>query len=264
MANTFQKIDRSLEHLTTTGWLKPKNLHYACASSGLICGTLFFLAFIASDFLPPPRPWWTPERTAEHYASHQKGVHAGSVLLMFSGTFFLPYTAIISDQMRRIPNIPWVLPQLQLASGIASTIGFFMPGMQLAATALRKDRDPKLIELSSDMFWMFAVMPFQTFILMSWAWSYAIIIDNRPKPLYPKAMALVNLVSPAMFLWSVAIHTTLHGPFAWNGALGFWLPLVAFGLQFLGDTYFLFRAIHRDDLENDRVDSPITECSETT
>ncbi|KAJ3545083.1 hypothetical protein NM208_g2692 [Fusarium decemcellulare] len=246
-------ITASIERVRTSRWLRPKVLHYAFASCGLICGTLFFIAFLASDFLVPLSPSWSAERTAEHYRKHQAGIHAGSALMMFSGTFFLPYTIAISDQMRRIPNIPWVLPQIQIASGIAGTFGFFMPGMHLAVAALRVDRSPELIELANDTFWMYAILPFQTFILQSWAWSYAIIIDNRPNPMYPKILAVINLVVPAMFMFSVAVHATLRGPFAWNGALGFWLPLITFGLQFIADAYFLFRAIHRDHLEVEHI-----------
>ncbi|KAM5346066.1 hypothetical protein ACJ41O_009071 [Fusarium nematophilum] len=245
---TLTEINGSIERIGTSRWLRPKLLHYAFASCGLICGILFFIAFLASDFLVPLSPTWSPERTADHYQKHQTGIHAGSALMMFSGTFFLPYTISISDQMRRIPNIPWVLPQLQIASGIAGTFGFFMPGMHLAVAALRADRSPELIELANDTFWMYAILPFQTFILQSWAWSYAIIIDNRPRPMYPKILAVINLIVPAMFLFSVAVHATLRGPFAWNGALGFWLPLITFGMQFVADSYFLFRAIQRDYL----------------
>ncbi|RMJ06791.1 hypothetical protein CDV36_013610 [Fusarium kuroshium] len=251
---TLTDINDSIERIGTSRWLRPKLLHYAFASSGLICGTLFFIAFLASDFLPLLSPTWSPERTAEHYRKHQTGIHASSAIMMFAGTFFLPYTISISDQMRRIPNIPWILPQLQIASGIAGTFGVFMPGMHLGVAGLRPDRSPELTELANDTFWMYAIMPFQTFILQSWAWSYVIIIDNRPNPMYPKILAVINLFVPACFMFSVAVHGTLSGPFAWNGALGFWFPLVTFGIQFIADSYFVLRAIRRDHLNEGEME----------
>ena len=67
--------------------------------------------------------------------------------MIFSGMFFLPYVAVISTQMRRIPDIPWVLPALQLAAGAANVFTFVIPGMVMAVAAYRKDRDPYLVEL---------------------------------------------------------------------------------------------------------------------
>jgi len=253
MGSTLDSIERHLTRLGTSRYLHPRFLKYACASCGLLCGLFFFAAFVAAGFIPPARPWWTAERTSEHYIHHRVGIHTGCVLMVISGMFFLPYLVIVSDQIRRIPNVPWILPALQLASGAGSVFTFIVPGMVLAVGAYRKDRDPALVELMNDMFWLFAIMPFQTFWPMSWSLSYAILIDNREKPLFPKVMAVANFFGPLLFAASFGVHVAKTGPFAWNGGFGFWVPAVAFGLQFCGDTYFLCRAIYREYVENDDV-----------
>jgi hypothetical protein len=229
--------------------LSPKHFQYACASCGLLTATFFFSAFVAAGFIPPAKPSWTPEGTKEHYIHHQVGIHVGCVLMMFSGMFFIPYVSVISAQMRRIPNIPWILPAMQLCAGAANVFTFCIPPMVLAVGAYRTDRSPGMFQLLNDMFWLFAVMPFQTFLPVSWALAYAILIDNREKPLYPKAMALLNFLAPLVFWWSLAVHTVYNGPFAWNGALGFWVPGVFFSSTFSGDTWYLFKAIKAQDEE---------------
>ncbi|TPX06772.1 uncharacterized protein E0L32_002268 [Thyridium curvatum] len=251
LSRQWQKLDRWLSQVAVTGFLKPRNLHYACALSGPIAGGFFISCFIASGFLPPMRPWWSAERSLEHYQAHLTGMHVGSALMMFAGAFFIPFYCVVADQMQRMPNMPWILPQLQLASGTASTIGFFLPGMQLAVAAFRRDREPALLELANDSFWIFAIMPFSSFFPLCWSWAYAILLDTREKPLYPKYMAIGNFIVPFMFLWSAAIHATHSGPFAWNGGFGFWTPLGVFGLLFVGDTYFLLKAIQKDFAEED-------------
>lgn len=244
--NHWHTLDHWLHHLATTGPLKPKNIHYGCALCGLISGGLVFAGLISSGFLPPIRPWWPAEQVSEHYETHLVGMHVGSALLMFSGAFFIPFYCAIADQMQRIPDIPWILPQIQLASGTASVIGFLLPGMQLAVASFRKDRDPTVLQLANDSFWIFVLMPFSTFFPLCWSWAYAILLDSRKEPPYPKGMAIANFIVPCMFLWAAAIHTTQSGPFAWNGTLGFWVPLVFFGFQLIGDTYYLLRAIRVD------------------
>lgn len=226
--------------------LNPKYFHYACIASGMLCGAFFFAAFIAAGMFPPIPPTWSAERVKEHYIHHQTGMHVAVVLMMCSGMFFIPYITVISQQMRRIPNIPWILPMLQLAAGAANVFTFCLPAMVLAVAAFRMDRSPEVFQLMNDMFWLFAVTPFQTFIPVSWTLAYAILIDNRKHLLYPKYMALLNFSAPVMYWWSLAVHVAHTGPFAWNGAFGFWVPAVFFGATFSGDTYFLFKAVKRE------------------
>jgi hypothetical protein len=104
-----------------------------------------------------------------------------------------------------------------------------IPSIIIAIGAFR-EREPALTELMNDAYWLFAIMPFQTFWPMSWAWSYAILVDDREKPMFPKFMGVVNFFAPLMFGWSIAMHATKSGPFAWNGALGFWVAAVVFGV----------------------------------
>ncbi|KAF4950239.1 hypothetical protein FGADI_8327 [Fusarium gaditjirri] len=248
-SNLWERSDCWLGQLAAMNAAKRRrNLNYFCALCGPIAGGFFISCFIGSGFLPPIHPSWSAERSLEHYQAHQTGIHVGSALMMFSGAFFIPFYCLVADQMQRIPNLPWILPQLQLASGTASTIGFFLPGMQLAVAAFRRDREPMLLELANDSFWLFAIMPFTSFFRLCWSWGFAILLDTREKPPFPKFMAVANFIVPFMFLWSTAIHATHSNAFAWNGGLGFWTPLGVFGCQFIGDTYYLLKAIYKDYL----------------
>lgn len=244
-------VDNWLENLGRR--MNPKYFHYGCVCCGMLCSLFFFGAFIAAGFIPPISPTWGPERVKEHYVHHQIGMHIGAILMMCSGMFFIPYVAVISQQMRRIPNIPWILTTMQLAAGAANVWTFCVPPMVLAVAAYRMDRTPEMFQFMNDMFWLFATMPFQTFIPVSWTLAYAILIDRRKQPLYPKYMALLNFFAPVMFWWSMGVHIVHSGVFSWNGALGFWLPAVFFGATFSGDTYFMFKAIklEYEDWESD-------------
>lgn len=165
----FQIIDRGVDQwLTRLGQgLSMKWVQYICAISGVVTGLFFFAGFVASGFIPPPPPTWTPEQVKEHYVSHQLGMHIGAVCLMMSGMCFILYTAVISAQMRRIPNIPWILPSMQLAAGAANVFTFCLPAMVLGVGAYRTDLSPRMFQLMNDMFWLFSIIPFQTFVPVS-------------------------------------------------------------------------------------------------
>lgn len=87
------------------------------------------------------------------------------------------------------------------------------------------------------------MMPWPTFFIQNWAWAYAIIIDPRPNRPMPRLVALVNIISPLIFIFPTAMHTTKHGALSWQGGVSFWLLGITFGLQLFSDTYFMICAV---------------------
>jgi hypothetical protein len=82
-------------------------------------------------------------------------------------------------------------------------------------------------------------MPWPTFIVQNFAFSYAIIMDHRDRPLFPKWLIPVNVVIPILFTFATGIHTTMTGPFAWNGVLTFYIVGFTFVVQLIVDGIFL-------------------------
>lgn len=195
------------------------------------------------------KPSLSAEETAQHYRNHEAGVRVGASLILLSGMFYLPYTALITAQMERIPRVPRGVSFLQLGSGAASIFTFMVPAMILAVIAYRLDRDVNMTQMMSDAFWIFAVMPFPSFITQNWAFAYAILCDYRSRPLFPRYVGVVNVIAPLMFSPALGLHCVKSGVIAWNGALTFWLPAVCFGLQFGVDAFSLFNAVKIEDSE---------------
>ncbi|PMD33519.1 hypothetical protein L207DRAFT_386859, partial [Hyaloscypha variabilis F] len=216
---------------------------YTAIISGLCCPTFFFAGFIAAGFIPPIKPSLSAEQTAQHYRNHEAGVRVGASLILLSGMFYLPYTALITSQMERIPRVPRGVSFLQLGSGAASIFTFMVPAMILAVIGYRVDRDANMTQMMNDAFWIFAVMPFPSFITQNWAFAYAILCDDRSRPLFPRYVGVVNVIAPLVFSPALGLHCVKSGVLAWNGALTFWLPAVCFGLQFGVDAFSLFNAV---------------------
>ncbi|KAL4810804.1 hypothetical protein BDV18DRAFT_155417 [Aspergillus unguis] len=233
-------------------------IQYYCAGCGVICSLTFLLGFVAVDFIGPIKPWWTAEQTARHYQEHTKGVHGGAALLVVSGMFYLPFSAAISYQMHRIPNLHYLVHQLQLASAAAGIWTFILPGIILGVTGYRPYRNAEITQGMSDFFWICALTPWPTFLIQNFAFSYAIIIDERQKPLFPKEVALANIVAPVLFTPALGMHTTLTGPVAFNGTLTFWVPGVFFCTQLVVDSVFLSLAIRNEAREGrlEKHDAP--------
>ncbi|KAJ0415938.1 hypothetical protein BJY00DRAFT_250628 [Aspergillus carlsbadensis] len=242
-------LDAKMLAWSQSRWLTQTAIQYYCAACGIICSLMFLLAFVAADFIAPIKPWWSAEQTARHYQEHTAGVHGGAALFIVSGMFYLPFSAAISYQMRRVPNLPYLVHQLQLASAAAGVWTFMLPGIILGVTAYRPYRDPEITQVMSDFFWLCALIPWPTFMVQNFAFSYAIILDRRPKPLFPREVAVANILSPILFTPGIGMHCTLTGPVAFNGALGFWLPGVLFCTQLVFDSVFLIRSVRNEARE---------------
>ncbi|KAJ4243995.1 hypothetical protein NW762_014608 [Fusarium torreyae] len=242
----FSKINDFVDRLGRSRWLSPKNFQYACAVCGILCSLFFFFAFVACDFLPPIPPTWSAERTVEHYKNNHDGIATGSALLVISGMFYLPLTAAISGQMRRIPKLHYSVSILQLASGAAGIFTFMMPGMILGVANYRLGRPVEITQALNELFWITALMPWPTFLVQNFAFAYAILIDTRPVCIFPKPIALLNIAVPIIFIPGIAMHTVFTGPLAWNGAWTFWIAGLTFCLQLIIDSICLIRIVRAE------------------
>lgn len=90
-------------------------------------------------------------------------------------------------------------------------------------------------------------MPWPTFMVQNFAFAYAIIIDTRKKPLFPKELAIVNILMPIIFSLATGMHTVYSGPFAWNGVITFYLIGFTFLVQVCTDAIFLALAAREEE-----------------
>ncbi|KAJ9132462.1 Integral membrane protein [Pleurostoma richardsiae] len=226
-------------------------IQYYSACCGAASGIFFILAFIIADFIPPVKPSWDAEKTAHFYQDHIDRIRAGAAILMIAGGFYLPFSAAISYQIRRVPNVPYLIHQVQLASAAAGIWTFMLPGIVLAITSFRPYRPVEITQALNDFFWIVALMPWPTFMVQNFAFAYAIIIDSRKKPLFPKELSIVNIIMPIIFSFATGIHTVYHGPFAWNGVITFYIVGFTFVVQLIIDAVYLALAAREEERSGD-------------
>ena len=227
------------------------NFQRVCAWCGIACVVLFFLGLLAGGLIPLPSPGWSASQVASFYQRHATGVRFGSGLILMSGMFYLPYTAVMSAQMRRMKGVHPAAHYAQLASGSVAAFTFFLPGMFLAVTAFRPERSPDLTLLLSDMSLIILVMPWPPFMAQSFAFAFGILTDRGRSPVFPRWLAYLNIAAQIIFVPGLALPFFKSGPFAWNGLLVFWIPAVAFGIQFVANTAMLLKAIRREEDEEE-------------
>jgi hypothetical protein len=99
------------------------------------------------------------------------------------------------------------------------------------------------------MGWIFMVMPWMPFLAQNWTFAYAILTDEREKPVFPRWLAYCNIWAIIIFSPAVALPFFKSGVFAWNGLFVVWIPAFVFIAQFVVNTWALLRAIGQEEQE---------------
>ncbi|KAH7142227.1 hypothetical protein EDB81DRAFT_653997 [Dactylonectria macrodidyma] len=246
----YQKSDEWLGAVGRSRLLGAKNFQYICGPiCGILSSTLFLVSLAVAGLLPPVRANQTAEDVQQFWIARESRARWGAAIMMISATFYLPYTASVSAQLRRIPNLPYLATSMQLASGAAGIFTFITPAQVLALIAFRLERSAESTQTLTDLFFFFLMMPWPTFIVQDWIWAYAMLIDEQKKPIFPRFMAIFNIIVSGLYLCTLGMHATKSGAVAYHGGLSFWYVGIAFVLQIILDSVCLFFAIRTDPMD---------------
>jgi Domain of unknown function (DUF4386) len=212
----------------------------------------FSVGFILlAKYIPPHRPSAAATEIAQLYRDNSTSIRAGLILTMIGATFMLPVVGIFYAQLRRIERAmgePSVNSMIQVVSGsIAYAAGVIVPLLVWSAASFRPERDPELTRLLNDLGWICFMIPFAPFATQNLALAFTILRDNLPKPLFPKWIGWINIWIIFAGAPAFLILFFKTGPFAWNGVIAFWIPLVLGAAYFALMIVYLFKAIGRDD-----------------
>lgn len=222
----------------------------ACAWSGIVFVLLLTLGlWVMAGLIPPPPPAADAATVAAFFAAHGGGIRAGMLVAMIASGFYLPWTAVLSMQMKRMQGSSPVLPLLQSISGAVVTLIVLVPVMLWATAAFRVERSTEIVQLLNDFAWLFILMTFPAPVMQLFAVGIATLADKSPDSVFPRWVGFVNLWLGTLFLPGGLIVFFKTGPFAWNGIIAFWIPFAAFGLWFLVMTPVLLRAIRQQALK---------------
>ncbi|RYP10952.1 hypothetical protein DL765_007955 [Monosporascus sp. GIB2] len=246
----------SSEEETSPGRMAHENLrlkHALLDKIAIFCGPvaqmLFFIFLPASLNLPPVHPNLSAEETVYHYEYNHTGMKGGISIMLMTGATWPIFCAGVNRQLSKIPGVSRTALWGQLAAGCLGSLSMMLPTMFFSAVIYRLDRDPQITHALSDLAWFVYAMGFPPFIGQDMMVSYAILSDKRPDPLIPHWVAWVMSALTLTLYPALAVHCVKGGPFAWNGALGFWIGAVGFGGQIGLLVFFLMRAHAKPDPE---------------
>ena len=216
-----------------------------CVYSGLLWLALFGtgIVFIAG-LVPPPSPAAGTQEIAAFYARNSTRIQAGLAVAILASALQFPYPVAVFLQLRRAEGPQAPLAYAQLASGLVAPLLLIFPLFALATAAYRADsRDPRIIEALSDLGWLSFVGAGCPIILQVLIIGIAVLRDRGERPVLPRWVGYLNIWSALLFLPGALVICFTRGPFAWNGVIAFWVPLVVLAVWYVVMSVVLLRAI---------------------
>lgn len=223
----------------------PKRLQMFGVWSGAGVFLFWLIGFGAvAQWIPPPSPSAGPEAIADLYREHSMQIRVGMIFVLFGATFYLPWTMLLADFIRRIEGNSYFLSGTQFAAGLMSAVTFFIPSFLWACASFRPERDPNVVQGISDVAWLIFITGWPPFVLQYLCLAVAIFADKRPVPSFPRWAGYLQILISLSFVPASLALFFKTGPFAWNGIFVWWIPLTLFSVWFVA-MFFLARAMVR-------------------
>ncbi|MFI6407509.1 hypothetical protein [Streptomyces sp. NPDC050548] len=218
-----------------------------CGVVVLVANTFAFS--VVGKLTPPISPTASPQQVADFLTDHRTGILWAAVIMGVFAPFFYAFAVVTSLQIRRIEGGWGLLSMIQLTTAVVAPTGWVYPLAVLATAAYRPHRDPALMQLLSDQFWLTYVGVAVIFVINVAVIGLSAYLDRRPEPVFPRWFAWLNFVLAIAFFPGVFVYVATDGPFAWDGVFTVVVPSVAFVIWKIAMIIVLLRAVKSEERE---------------
>lgn len=218
------------------------------------CGVVVLVAFVVAftvlgKLTPPVSPQASAQSVADTLVRNRTGILWAVVIMGVFVPLFYPFAVVTSLQMRRIEGGWGLLSMVQLTTAVVAPTGWLYPLAVYATAAYRPGRDPQLVLLLSDQFWLTYVGVAVIFVVNVAVIGLSALLDRHANPVFPRWFAYLNFVCAIALLPGVFVYAFSSGPLAWNGFFAMMLPALAFLVWKVTMIVVLLRAVKSEELE---------------
>lgn len=206
-----------------------KSHHLICAHAAVVYVFLVWLGlFAVAGWLPPVTPGTTGDQLASLFTTDRIRIRVGMTIFALSSMFWWPFSAAVSAQMKRIEGPSAIFAQIQLAAAAGITLITLFSAYFWLLAAYRPESPIGVVQIFSDYAWLTFVGCYPPGLMQSLAIGICILTDKNEIKVYPRWVGFANLWISALYLPGGLAPFFHGGPFAWNGAITFWMVAVAF------------------------------------
>lgn len=209
-----------------------------------------FIGLWLTHHLPPAGAGTSAEHIARMMNDHHTQVQIGGLLLMMGGVTYGTFGAVRSYWIWRMEpdgSFPW-LTVVSIITVAADTACTLITCTMFAVVGFRAgDISPDSVQALNDMTMFLILFITSPMILECILFAVAIFNDRSVPRIFPRWLAWLTIGAAVFVIPASLIGFTKTGAFAWNGFMGFWVPIVAFGIWANALNLLVLNAIKRDE-----------------
>lgn len=214
---------------------------------GIAMAVLFGIGFMPfANFFPPPAPSATGAEVVDLFRANATSIRIGTVLMLVAITLIIPWGIGLTFVTSRIKPFKMILVAGQLVSfGIAVALIGLVIVMWSVAAFRAGSINPDVTQTLNDLAWIILLFTWPPFSLWCALVAMSILGDNSERPAMPRWCGYFGLFTAVSFACGGLVIFFKHGPFAWNGIIGFYIPLNVFFIWIIVVTVLLLRTAKR-------------------
>jgi hypothetical protein len=221
---------RYLVNTVVRGAMAETRKQLLCTWSGPLAVVLFVLGWVPlAGYLPPVAPSASAAEVAEFYRSNTNMIRIGLFVCSIGMPLVAPFGAAIAVQLRRTEGKYPIYTYVQLILiGVATVVTVFTMMVWAVAAFRPDDVSPEITRTLNDAGWFLFLFTWAPFSLWYVVIGLAILGDRSPRPVYPRWAAYVSFWVAFLSIAAGLMLFFKAGPFAFDGLVTLYMPLVIF------------------------------------
>jgi hypothetical protein len=201
----------------------------ACAWIGLASTALLFVGmWPLMHFLPPLDPALPTAAVAAIYRTNGTGIIVGGLFLLAASSALMPFFSAVAMQLTRMERPSKLWTYTFLTSAVLGFIPLLIAEMLFSTAAYRPERPDEIIQVLNDFGFIMFVGPSLPGTVQILATAVPVLADRSADPIFPRWVGYANLWAAILVTPGCMVTVFKRGPFAWNGAISFWVAAIAF------------------------------------
>jgi hypothetical protein len=211
--------------------------------------------WVLLDMVPPPTAKLSATQIAHWYAIRHTKIRLGAMVASWTSAFMVPLAIVVAAQIERQERGRKVWTWMTITGGSLMSIFLVLPPLFWGVAAFTPHRAPQVTALMHELGMLTLVTTDQYYVFM---WVAIVVISLIPATArhspFPRWFGYFTAWTAIMFEAGAFAFLPRTGPFAWNGLLVFWVPLILFGVWIAVMSRLLLVSIKRQRAEQPDVE----------
>jgi hypothetical protein len=216
---------------------------------GLWCAPIFTVLiaagwlWLAHFWLPAPADLGAEATKAFYVVEHRAGMVAGNSILIVGCAFLVVASIEFGLMLAELEGARPLWSITTAVSGVLIALIVFLNAGFWIGAAYRPDASADVIVALNDVAWLGFLLGWVFLSLQMVATALVTLGERSDTPMVPRGVSWASLAGAVLLVFAGGPAFTHSGPFAYHGALAFYLPMVIWGLWLDTHAWFMRRRL---------------------